>query len=64
MDKQMMSLEELEQVHGGYKYEKKKTDHNYSTVSQKDAVIDGITYVGVKAVEGARWLWNGIKSIF
>ena len=63
MNKQMMNMEELEPVHGGYKYEKKKVDHNYSTVSQRDVVIDGVTYLGVKVVEGANWLWNGIKSI-
>ena len=57
-------MEELEQVNGGYKYIKKKIDHDYRTESHNDAIIDGITYVGVKAVEGASWLWKGIKSLF
>lgn len=64
MSKVMMNMEELEQVNGGYKYEKKKVDHNYSTVSQKDAIIDDIIYVGSKAVEGARYVWNNITSLF
>ena len=64
MRKVMMNMEELEQVHGGYKYEKKKTDHGHGTGGHSDAIIDGLTYVGVKAVEGASWLWKGIKSIF
>ncbi len=63
MNKQMMNMEELEQVHGGYKYEKKKTEHSHGTGGHKDAIIDGVTYLGVKVVEGANWLWNGIKSI-
>ena len=64
MEKQMLSKEELKQVNGGYKYEKKKTDHGHGTEGHRDAIIDGVTYVGVKVVERASWLWNGIRSIF
>ena len=64
MDKQMMSMEELEQVNGGYKYEKKKTERGHSNDGHKDAIIDGIIYVGYKTVEGARYVWNHITSLF
>ena len=59
-----MNMEELEQVYGGFKYEKKKAERGHGTNGNSDAIINGITYVGVKVVEGASWLWNGIKSIF
>lgn len=64
MRKVMMNMEELEQVNGGYKYEKKKAERGHGTAGHSDAIIDGLTYVGVKAVEGASWLWKGIKSLF
>ena len=64
MNKQMMSMEELEQVNGGYKYEKKKTERGQGNGGNNDVIVDGLTYLGVKVVEGANWVWDGIKSIF
>lgn len=51
-----MSLEELEQVNGG--------SGEYGPECEVDVIIDGVKYVGGKVADGARWLWNGIKSIF
>ena len=70
MEKQMLNMEELEQVIGGEKSpveeKSRKLGKNISDgmmwVSEKAA--DGIVYVGYRAVEGAKYVWNGIRSIF
>ncbi len=55
MSKVMMNMDELEQVTGGSPCDWQ---------CPADPIIDGVLYVGSKAVDGARWVWNGIKSLF